>query len=169
MSISPPLSTQDFDIEILLRELPRGKRWLEHLKKDLLPFWTMPSALGEPLGNFPTYRNNDGSLVDPTKGRPELERLDYVRAKSRQCFGYGVAYHMTGEEEYLNYAKAGVAFLREKAIDRVHGGAFSYFSSPGAIPGQGEASKGYIHNHPLMFTLANYGKATLRETRRRPC
>ena len=34
-----------------------------------------------------------------------------------------------------NYAKAGVAFLREKAIDRVHGGAFSYFSSPGMVPG----------------------------------
>jgi mannose/cellobiose epimerase-like protein (N-acyl-D-glucosamine 2-epimerase family) len=154
MSISPPLSTQDFDIEILLRELPRGERWLEHLKKDLLPFWTMPSALGEPLGNFPTYRNNDGSPMDPTKGRPELDRLDYVRAKSRQCFGYGVAYHMTGEEEYLKYAKKGVAFLRENAFDRENGGAYSYFIGPERTPGPDVP---YRTSQDLAYLLSGIG------------
>ena len=33
-----------------LTSLPTGARWLEHLNNDLLPFWTMPSALGNPLG-----------------------------------------------------------------------------------------------------------------------
>ena len=110
---------QYFDIETLLRDLPRGERWLKHLRDDLLPFWTMPSALGKPVGNFPTYRNNDGSLADPGNLKPEFQHLvdgivwldrDHVRAKSRQCFAYGVAYHMTGEEVYLDYAKAGVDF-----------------------------------------------------------
>ena len=141
---SIPSSLQYFDIENLLRDLPRGERWLRHLREDLLPFWAMPTALGEPLGNFPTYRNDDGSLVDWQNPHPEFQHVvpgivfrdrDHVRAKSRQCFAYGIAYHMTGDEKYLNYAKAGVAFLREKAIDRVHGGAFSYFSSPGMVPG----------------------------------
>jgi mannose/cellobiose epimerase-like protein (N-acyl-D-glucosamine 2-epimerase family) len=144
MSYSIPSSLQYFDIENLLRDLPRGERWLRHLREDLLPFWTMTTALGEPLGNFPTYRNNDGSLVDWQNPHPEFQHVvdgivfrdrDHVRSKARQCFAYGVAYHMTGEEKYLNYAKAGVAFLREKAIDRENGGAFSYFSSPGAHPG----------------------------------
>jgi mannose/cellobiose epimerase-like protein (N-acyl-D-glucosamine 2-epimerase family) len=162
MSNSPPLGTQDFDIEILLRDLPRGERWLEHLEKDLLPFWTMPSALGEPLGNFPTYRNNDGSLVDPTKPlRPELENItpeelnrDYVRAKSRQCFGYGVAYHMTGHEEYLKYARAGVAFLRENAFDRANGGAYSYFTGRERTPGPGIRHR---TSQDLAYLLAGIG------------
>jgi len=90
---------------------------LRHLTKDLLPFRTMRSALGHPLGTFPTYRNNDGSTVDPKNLRVELQHVvpgivwldrDHVRAKARQCFAYGVAYHMTGEENHLAYAKAGV-------------------------------------------------------------
>jgi mannose/cellobiose epimerase-like protein (N-acyl-D-glucosamine 2-epimerase family) len=142
MSYPIPSSFQYFDIENLLRDLPRGERWVRHLTEDLLPFWTMPTALGEPLGNFPTYRNNDGSLVDWQN--PEFQHVvdgivsrdrDHVRAKSRQCFAYGVAYHITGDGKYLNYAKAGVAFLLENAIDRVNGGAFSYFSSHGMVPG----------------------------------
>ena len=135
---------QHFDIEILLRDLPRGERWLQHLKEDLLPFWAMPSALGDPLGNFPTYRNNDGSAFDPTNPSPEFQRAvpgivfpnrDHVRAKSRQCFAYGIAYNLTGEETSLAYAKAGVAFLREHAFDRVNGGAYSYFTQPGGRGG----------------------------------
>src|SRR4051794_34659740 len=96
---SIPTSLQLFDIDTLIRDLPRGERWLRHLREDLLPFWTTPDALGKPIGNFPTYRNNDGSLVDPMHLKPEFERAvpgivwldrDHVRAKSRQCFGYGV-------------------------------------------------------------------------------
>src|SRR5208283_98536 len=102
--MNPAVSIQYFDIENLLRDLPRGDRWITHLKEDLLPFWIMPSALGDPVGNFPTYRNNDGSLVDPNNLQPEFQHVvpgvvwlnrDHVRAKSRQCFAYGVAYHMT--------------------------------------------------------------------------
>jgi mannose/cellobiose epimerase-like protein (N-acyl-D-glucosamine 2-epimerase family) len=138
------LSVQYFDIENLLRDLPRGDRWISHLKEDLLPFWMMPSALGEPVGNFPTYRNNDGSLVDPNDLRPEFQHVvpnivwldrDHVRAKSRQCFAYGVAYHMTGDEQYLKLIKAGVSYLRDHALDGKAAGAFSYFSGIAKIPG----------------------------------
>src|SRR3954468_20825648 len=54
------------DVTELLKALPGGGRWMIHLNRDLLPFWTMPEALGNPVGNFPTYRCNDGSLFDPT-------------------------------------------------------------------------------------------------------
>src|SRR5579871_6839105 len=47
-----------------LASLPTGTRWLQHLNYDLLPFWTLPSALGSPLGSFPSTRCDDGSLLD---------------------------------------------------------------------------------------------------------
>ncbi len=142
MPFSPELPPT-FDIDKILRDLPSGERWLCHLKEDLLPFWEMPEALGNPLGNFPTYRNNDGTLVDPKHPGPDFQNVipgivwldrDYVRAKSRQCFGYCVAYHMTGEARYLDYAKAGVAYLREHAFDRENGGSVTYFKNKGGFP-----------------------------------
>jgi mannose/cellobiose epimerase-like protein (N-acyl-D-glucosamine 2-epimerase family) len=132
------------------------------LKEDLLPFWTKPTALGQPLGNFPTYRNNDGSPFNPAHPTPEFQHLvdgivfqerDHVRAKSRQCFAYGIAYHMTGEEVYLEYAKAGVRFLLQHAIDPA-GGAYSYFTGPGAKPGPDPA---YRTSQDLAYFLAGPG------------
>src|SRR5207253_2791145 len=91
--------------------LPSASAWLAHLNRDLLPFWTMPAALGVPIGNFPTFRCNDGARFDRAKPCPELaladpwirEELDrdYVRMKSRQVYAYGVAYHLTGDEKML--------------------------------------------------------------------
>jgi hypothetical protein len=45
--------------------LPTGREWVTHIQHDLLPCWTMSAALGNPLGNFPTFRANDGSVIDP--------------------------------------------------------------------------------------------------------
>src|SRR5581483_2601035 len=70
---APQNGPPNTDVEQLLRDLPNGERWLQHLRNDLLPFWTMPSALGKD-GNFPTYRCNDGSLVDPEHVCPELKQ-----------------------------------------------------------------------------------------------
>lgn len=147
--ISPDIPV--YNIERIISDLPEGERWITHLEEDLLPFWTMETALGGPegsadYGRFPTYRNNDGSLLDPEvlrsekaceelsdKLSPEFQALckdkdladalfhpdrEYVRSHSRQVFAYGIAYHMTGKPEYLKHAKAGVEFLRNNAIDR---------------------------------------------------
>jgi uncharacterized protein (TIGR03437 family) len=107
-----------------LSNLPTGARWLEHLNNDLLPFWTMPSALGSPLGSFPSTRCDDGSLLDftnpcpPIAGNAYLMLPDrYLVPLSRQIYGYGVAYNLTGNTAYLGYMKAGVAFLRQYFID----------------------------------------------------
>ncbi|MCE1246026.1 MAG: hypothetical protein LWY06_05230 [Firmicutes bacterium] len=109
-----------------LELLPDESKWIEkHLKLDLLPFWNNPAALGNPIGNFPTLRLNDGSLPTGPKD-PRLNGLDtnlvipeqeYVRSRSRQTYAYGVAYHLTGVENYLHYCKAGVDFLRANALD----------------------------------------------------
>jgi mannose/cellobiose epimerase-like protein (N-acyl-D-glucosamine 2-epimerase family) len=126
-------------------ELPSLDRWRRHLTEELMPFWTTPDALGTPIGNFPTFRCPDGSAYRPAAPCPELAKApgwitaelprDYMRMKSRQTFTYGVAYHVTGEERYLEYARAGVQWLREHAYER-SGSAISYWEAgkPGPAP-----------------------------------
>ena len=119
--------------------LPDGQQWIEHMRKDLLPFWEMPTALGRG-GDFPTYRCNNGSLYDVAKPCPELKDpipgivwldREYLRAKSRQIYAYGVAFHVTGDRKYLGWAKEGVDFVRASFLDRAHGGAYTYYKTGG--------------------------------------
>jgi mannose/cellobiose epimerase-like protein (N-acyl-D-glucosamine 2-epimerase family) len=111
--------------------LPTGREWVAHIETDLLPYWTTAAALGNPLGNFPSFRADDGSVIDPSRPAPELAAIaagetwllnrtgrQYTRTMSRQIFGYCVAYHMTGNEEYLRYARLGLDYLFTKMVDR---------------------------------------------------
>jgi len=55
----PPMSSrapQTFDIDKIISRFAYRGTVASTLKEDLLPFWETPQALGEPLGNFPTYR-----------------------------------------------------------------------------------------------------------------
>jgi len=128
--------------------LPSLERWRHHVIEDILPFWTTRDALGTPIGNFPTFRCNDGAALHreapcPEFANPpdwlaaELDR-DYTRMKSRQTFLYGVAFHITGEERYLEYARAGVAWLRQDAYERETGGAVSYWQAGTPAPAPDE-------------------------------
>jgi mannose/cellobiose epimerase-like protein (N-acyl-D-glucosamine 2-epimerase family) len=132
------------DLDKVLKDLPDGDRWIHHVREDLMPFWTTEAALGNPPGNFPTYRANDGSLVDPEHLPPEFAHADpsifkidrdYVRSKSRQTYAYGVAYHMTGEEKFLVYAQAGADWLIANALDKDGGGAYTWLSGTERTPG----------------------------------
>ncbi|MBP7677485.1 MAG: hypothetical protein KBB14_14300, partial [Thermoanaerobaculia bacterium] len=124
--------------------LPAGEAWTEHLTRDLAPFWLKPEALGSPVGAFPTFRCDDGSLVDPDLPCGEMlvagtwvsSRLgvEYTRMRSRQTFFYGVAFHLTGEERYLALAKAGVDHLRAHALDRAERSAVSWWKDGVAGP-----------------------------------
>jgi mannose/cellobiose epimerase-like protein (N-acyl-D-glucosamine 2-epimerase family) len=120
-----------------LAQLPCGADWLRHVREDLMPFWSGPEALGQPVGNFPTFRCNDGSLPDLERLPPEYVTADpfirkglgreYTRMKSRQTFAYGVAFHLTGEPQYLDWARAGVEFLRRQAYEQDSGSAITYW------------------------------------------
>lgn len=131
--------------------LPQGARWIIHLYRDLLPYWQSAEAIGTPPGRFPTFREADGSVVDPAaplRGdyalltRPDdawvLDRLSrrYVRMMSRQTYFYGVAYHLTGDERMLELAKAGVDFLLQHAYDERTGAFVSYWENGEAGPPQ---------------------------------
>ncbi|MDP2955095.1 MAG: hypothetical protein Q8N53_01625, partial [Longimicrobiales bacterium] len=124
--------------------LPPGEVWVEHLSRDLAPFWLRPEALGSPVGAFPTFRCDDGTLVDPDLPCGEMlvagpwvsTQLgrEFTRMRSRQAFFYGVAFHLTGEERYLALAKAGVDHLREHALDREARSAVSWWKEGEARP-----------------------------------
>lgn len=118
LALSSPTSAQT--------DVPTGARWLEHLNGDLLPFWTSETALGNPLGAFPSVRCDDRSLYNSRKPCREVaggsQHQRYLVSLSRQSFGYGVAFHLTGNRAYLNEMKAGIDFIRQNALDRVNGG-----------------------------------------------
>lgn len=139
--VNPENKFNVVNVQKIVSNLPQGERWITHLKEDLLKFWDQETALGTPLGNFPTYRCNDGSLYQPSAPCPELKNADpgivkldrdYVRAKSRQVFAYGIAYHLTGDEKYLHYAVAGGEWIINNAVDNY--GAASWFTDGKAEP-----------------------------------
>jgi mannose/cellobiose epimerase-like protein (N-acyl-D-glucosamine 2-epimerase family) len=139
--VNPENQFNIVDVEAVIEALPNGDRWIRHVKEDLLKFWAMDTALGVPLGNFPTYRCNNGALYNAEAPCPELQNADpgivkldrdYTRAKSRQVFAYGIAYHLTGNETYLRYAVSGGNWLIEHALDDA--GAASWFTEGVAQP-----------------------------------
>ena len=111
-----------------LSQLPTGDDWINHLKNDLLPFWSSTDALGNPAGSFPSTRCDDGTVLDfkkpcaPIAGNAYLMTpAQYLVPLSRQTFGYGVAYHLTGDRKYLDWMKAGVDYIRKNTIDPAGG------------------------------------------------
>jgi len=114
-----------------LSGLATGERWQSHLTGELLPFWSVPAALGNPVGAFPSVRCDDGSALDfarpcaPIAGNGYLlTQARYLVALSRQTYGYGVAFHLTGDPKYLGWMKAGIAYIRRNAVDP-SGGMFT--------------------------------------------
>ncbi len=110
---------------------PTSVSWKSHLAQDLMRFWTVPAALGSPIGNFPSVRCNPGSRINYSM--PCLETSGYFQQRrttivtlSRQTYGYCMAFNMTGNPDYLRYAEAGVKYIRNNAIDRTNGGFHTY-------------------------------------------
>lgn len=99
--------------------------WINSFKNEILPFWTMDAAKGSPLGNYPTFRANNGSITANT--------VRYPRMMGRQIYVYSMGYMMTGDETLLELAKAGVDYMLENAKDKTNGGFYGIITSQGAI------------------------------------
>ena len=123
-----------------LPPLLSGARWLRHAEQELLPFWQSNAAQGTPVGHFPTWRCNDGSLPDPKQACAELAQAPawvqaerdrfYVRMQARQVFTYGMAFHLTGQRQWLALMQAGSNDLRQRALS-ASGSAVTYFDAQG--------------------------------------
>jgi mannose/cellobiose epimerase-like protein (N-acyl-D-glucosamine 2-epimerase family) len=133
----PAAATSAQDKAAAIAGLPPAAEWQRHLQRDILPFWQTTAALGNPVGNFPTFLCNDGSLNDPKSPcaefaiapdwiRSTLGR-QYVRMMSRQTYLYGVAFHLTGDPKYLVWARAGAHYIVDHAVNEKSGGVTSYW------------------------------------------
>lgn len=115
-------------------QLPSGADWLDHVSRGLAPYWMMDSAQGSPVGNFPTFRCDNGALLDTEHVCPELNKgwirphfnRDYTRMKSRQAYAYGVLFHLTGDKQALSLAKQGAYYLIDQLQDKQNGGYVSF-------------------------------------------
>jgi N-acylglucosamine 2-epimerase len=126
-----PTSIPDQDAPVVVTaafpEVLAGDTWLRHHREDLMPYWDRPEALGEPLGNFPSFRGRDGALLPDS---PE-SRVRGLSTLARQVYGYSHAFLLTGEDRYLTYAKAGLDWINAKAKDPVYGGYYSRLKANG--------------------------------------
>ncbi len=50
---------------VAIPDVLKGDTWLQHHRDDLMPYWDMPAALGDPVGNFPSFRGQHGELLRP--------------------------------------------------------------------------------------------------------
>ena len=112
-----------------------------------MPFWTHKDALGSPLGNFPTYHCNDGSLSNCNELKDVDIESDYLRMKSRQLYAYCVAYHLTGNEIYLEYATLGVNYLMKHG-EYETGCPVTFWQSGKSLP-----SKNQRNSQDLAYSL----------------
>ncbi len=116
-----------------LSNLPNYDQWLQQAN-DIKKYWVHPDALGNPLGLFPTWRSNDGTLrfekadaaTSAQENADDPKNFDFTRMISRQTFAYGALFNLTGDPKLLEYHKLGVKFLMEQALDP-RGGFHSRF------------------------------------------
>src|SRR3954451_15537537 len=144
---SIPSQSSPVAVTAAIPEVLRGDTWLRHHREALLPYWDRPEALGEPLGNFPSFRGRDGELLLDS---PE-SRVRGLSTLARQVYGYSHAFMMTGEDRYLTYAKAGLDWINAKAKDPVYGGYYGRLKINGD-PVDPHADK-------LVFDVASLGLA----------
>lgn len=104
-------------------EALRGATWRTHFEEDILPYWTMPDAVGTPEGNFPTYRGMDGTVQSPSERRP--------RMIARQTYAYAVGYMLTGQPRLLELAHAGARWIMDHAEDEARGGWHARLTADG--------------------------------------
>ncbi|MEZ9232927.1 N-acylglucosamine 2-epimerase [Vibrio amylolyticus] len=128
------LATNVVAVEPNAYTLPTSDAWLEHVNTGLKPYWMMEEAQGVPMGNFPTFRCDNGKLLDVSDVCPELKAgwitphfgREYTRMKSRQTYAYGVIYHLTGDNAALELAKQGAYYLIDTLQDSQNGGYISF-------------------------------------------
>lgn len=94
--------------------------WTDHVRDDLLGYWSQVITSGQAAsGAFPGQLCDDGGLRNPPACRAGAAR--YLVSQSRQVYSYTVAFQMTGDPQYLAFAKAGVAEMEAQFIDPATG------------------------------------------------
>lgn len=168
-TINPDKYVIDYDINDLVKKHTQPKDWLNHLHNDLLKFWDCSDAITMEYSLFPTFRGNHGQVLNPdgkdlppeiieaikdpeTKDLIDLER-NYIKMHSRQTYAYGIAYHITGEEKYLQLCKKGAYSMIQNAKDDSHG----LFTNQNRISGTWGDSQKERNSQELAYGLLGIG------------
>ena len=104
-----------------------GDTWLQHHREDLLPYWDLPEAYGDPVGNFPSFRGRAGDVLTGLNTNRGLSTL------GRGVYGYSMSFMLTGDEHYLTLARAGLDWIEDNAEDKVNGGYYGELLSHGRV------------------------------------
>ena len=89
--------------------------WKTQAITNLIPFWE--NTIDNDNGGFFTNFNEDG-----TQGAPANK---YTRMISRVVFGFCAAYLISGDDQYLKFAKHGMDYLSQYCFDRESGGWYT--------------------------------------------
>lgn len=164
-SVSAPVVP---DIRKLTAEAYGPDAWKKHLTDDLLKYWDTPEARAFVGDLFPTYRTNEGkllpenqdewpeefkqALLDPVTVGLVQPEYNFIRAHSRQTYAYGIAFHMTGNEEYLALCRKGTLALVE-AMD----GNYGMFTCQRVKTGEWGNSRQRRTSQDLAYGLTGLG------------
>jgi mannose/cellobiose epimerase-like protein (N-acyl-D-glucosamine 2-epimerase family) len=85
------------------KTFPNADLWLAHWQEDIRPYWDSADAMGEPPGNYPTFRD--------MSGKPTANRERYARMISRQIYTYAIGFALSGDAALLQKARAGIDWL----------------------------------------------------------
>ncbi|MBO0843886.1 MAG: AGE family epimerase/isomerase [Nocardioides sp.] len=128
-----------------------GDTWLRHHREDLMPYWDQPAALGDPVGNFPSFRDRNGDLIPASPDTQDSSDPRALSTLARQVYGYSLSFMLTGQDRYLTYAKAGLDWIDAHAKDPVYGGYYGDLNADGSpVNPQGKKD---------LFDLASLGLA----------
>ena len=90
--------------------------WKNQALNDIIPFWEKTRDTTN--GGYFTDVMFDGT-VDPETGK-------YPRMISRIVYGFSIAYLLSGDDKYLEYAGYGLDYLTNYGWDKVNGGWHEY-------------------------------------------
>lgn len=123
--------------------------WQRQALVNMIPFWE--KTIDRKNGGFYTNIMFDGT-IDYTVGK-------YPRMISRIVYGFCVAYLLSGDEKYLQYAKHGMRYLIDYGWDKVNGGWHLYLNANNEVVFEDEAENLIANNYKNLFdqTYGNLG------------
>ncbi|MDR1682318.1 MAG: AGE family epimerase/isomerase [Candidatus Symbiothrix sp.] len=108
---------------------------IEYVKSNA-DFW-IRNAYDPEYGGFFSNVNQQGNVTTMIPQRTGFDKTPYKRksliAQSRHGYGFTRAFMLTGDEEYLTYAKSALDFLFNYGWDTENEGWFCYAKSDGTL------------------------------------
>ncbi len=105
-------------------------------------FWM--NALDETRGGYFTNIDREGNIITSWGTNKNL------LTQTRNAYGFARAYMMTGNDQYREYARAGLDFMYEHAWDDVNGGWYSQLDINGNVMGATNGRSAFDAHYALL-------------------